>query len=431
VFAYDDWEVVRMHWVGYLTVVGLWARAAREAGLAPAGRPVVILRDGQAFDGCREAFVGGLVLGAPARQVGRDLPGAVLIPVEEVEAEAHGRAWWDRLLSRTPYIEPLAPETVWIGLPTPGEGMGERVKAEFRALREVAAEAGFIAFGGLGSSRPVARAAALACRDGWLAWRPGKAVKASPQPFRIVAPGEEAAFLAPLPIGLLGLPGDLERRLRRLGIQTAGAAAKIPEAEWVRQFGAEGRRIANWSRGIEPDRIRASYPERSIARRIDLAGEAVEPDALEALINRAATAIAKELADRGEGCQEVALELVEVGGAQRTGSRTLPRLQQRAYALQQSLGHVLRQVYTKSAPLSALVVRVTGIGPMPWEQMVLWGETAVPDKEAKLEEVLTLLHERFPSRLIGRGPRQSTSWREQMLTYCDPFRHASESSWHA
>lgn len=425
-----------MHWVGYLTVVGLWARAAREAGLAPAGRPVVILRDGQAFDGCRDAFVGGLVLGAPARQIGRDLPGAVLIPVEEVEAEAHGRAWWDRLLGSTPYIEPLAPETVWVGLPTPGEGMTERLKAEFRGLREAAAEAGFIAFGGLGSSRPVARAAAISCRDSWFAWRPGRAVKATPQPFRIVAPGEEAKFLAPLPIGLLGLPGDLERRLRRLGVQTAGAAAAIPEAEWVRQVGAEGRRIANWSRGIEPDRVRASYPERSLTRRIDLAGEAVEPDELEARINRAATGIAKELADRGEGCQEVSLALVEVGGASHCHSRTLPRLQQRAYALQQSLGHVLGQVYTKSIPLSVLEVRVTGIGPMPWEQMVLWGETAIPDKEAKLEEVLTLLHERFPSRLIGRGPRQNASWREQMLTFSDPYRWAappppSPSSWHA
>lgn len=434
VFAYDRWEVVGMHWVGYLTVVGLWARAASRAGLAPAGRPIVILRDGQAFDGSREAFVGGLVLGAPARQVGRDLPGAVLIPAEAVEAEPLGRAWWERLLGSTPYIEPLAPERVWVGLPTPGEGMTERLKAEFRTLCEAAAEAGFIAFGGLGSSRPVARAAALSCRDSWLAWRPGRAVKATPQPIRIVAPGEEARFLAPLPIGLLGLPAELERRLRRLGVQTAGAAAAIAEAEWVRQVGPAGRQIANWSRGIEPERIKAGYPERSLRRRIDLAGEAVEPDALEGRINRLAAAIAKELSDRGEGCQEVALELEEAGGAKSSSSRTLPRLQQRPYALQQSFGHLLRQIYTKPAPLSALTLWVTRIGPMDWEQMSLWDQPAIPDKEAKLEELLTLLHERFPSRLIGRGPRQGTTWRERMLTFNDPYRSSPPPSsrvWHA
>jgi hypothetical protein len=420
-----------MHWVGFLTVVGLWAQAAREAGLVPAGRPVVILKDGKAFDGCRDAFVGGLVLGAPARQVGRDLPGAVLVPVESVEAEAHGRAWWDRLLRQTPYIEPVAPETVWVGLTAPSEGLTEAVRAEFRALRESAAAAGFIAFGGLGSSRPVARAAALSCRDGWLSWRPGKAVKASPQPFRFVGPGEEATFLAPLSIGLLGLVPEVERKLRRLGIQTAGAAAAIPEAEWVRQFREEGRRIANWSRGIEPDRVRAAYPERAIAKRLDLNGEALEPDELEARINRIAAGFAKALADRGEGCQEVALELEGADGARQAGSRLLAHLQQRPYALQQAFVHVLRQVYTKSMPMSALTVRVTGIGPMPWEQMVLWGETNVPDKDAKLEEILCLLHERFPSRLIGRGPRQHSSWREQMLTFIDPYRWTGSPSWHA
>jgi hypothetical protein len=351
-----------------------------------------------------------------------------------VEAEAHGRAWWDRLLRQTPYIEPIAPETVWVGLTAPGEALLDAVKAEFRALRESAAAAGFIAFGGLGSSRPVARAAALSCRESWLGWKPGKAVKAAPQPFRFVGPGEETAFLAPLAVGLLGLAPEVERRLRRLGIQTVGAAAAIPETEWVRQFGAEGRRIANWSRGIEPERVRAAYPERALLRRIDLGGEAPEPDELEARISRLAASIAKELADRGEGCQEVALELVGADGARQSGSRVLAHLQQRPYALQQAFVHVQRQVYTKTMPLSALTVRVTGIGPMPWEQMVLWGETAIPDKEAKLEEVLSILHERFPSRLIGRGPRERSSWREQMLTFCDPYRFAGPgagSTWHA
>jgi nucleotidyltransferase/DNA polymerase involved in DNA repair len=258
-------------------------------------------------------------------------------------------------------------------------------------------------------------------------------VKATPQPFRFVGPGEEAAFLAPLSVGLLGLPPEVERKLRRLGIQTAGAAAAIPEAEWVRQFRDVGRRIAKWSRGIEPDRVRAAYPERAIAKRIDLNGEAPEPDELEARINRIAAGFAKALTDRGEGCQEVALELVAADGARQAGSRLLAHLQQRPYALQQAFGHLLRQVYTKRMPLSALAVRVTGIGPMPWEQMVLWGETNVPDKDAKLEEVLCLMNERFPSRLIGRGPRKRSSWREQMLTFSDPYRWAAAGtpSWHA
>jgi nucleotidyltransferase/DNA polymerase involved in DNA repair len=414
-----------MHWIGYLTVVGLWARAAQEAGLAPPGRPVVILKEGRAWDGCREAFVGGLVLGAPARQVGRDLPGAVIVDAAHIEAEGYGRAWWDQILRYTPYIEPLEPQTAFVGLPARSDGLTEAVRAEFRSLQAIAAAAGFIAFGGLGSSRPVARAAALACRESWLGWRPGRAARAAPAPLQFVPPGEEAAFLAPLPISFLGLPADLERRLGRLGIRTAGEAAAISEAEWIRQFGGQGRLVARWSRGIEPERVRPAYPARSLERRVNLVGEAPELDELESRINRIASVLAGQLAAKGEGCQKVGITLELTAGSSLMGSRTLPRLQQRAYALQQALGHVLRQVYTKPVPLSALTVRLAGIGPMPWEQMVLWGETAVPDREAKVEEVLSLLHERFPSRLIGRGPRRQSSWREQMLCLNDPYRWSS------
>ena len=60
-------------------------------------------------------------------------------------------------------------------------------------------------------------------------------------PVRIVEPAGSAAFLAPLPVRMLGLP-ELTDVLVRLGIGTLGAFAGMPAADVLARFGTEGRR---------------------------------------------------------------------------------------------------------------------------------------------------------------------------------------------
>ncbi len=55
----------------------------------------------------------------------------------------------------------------------------------------------------------------------------------------VVPAGDAAAFLAPLPVAVLGLD-DLAQLLGRLGIRTLGAFAVLPDADVLGRFGAEG-----------------------------------------------------------------------------------------------------------------------------------------------------------------------------------------------
>lgn len=441
-----------MQWVCWVEIQGLYAAAAREAGLVEKGRPVAVLRGGRVFDGCREAFAAGLQPGSPARQVLRDVPGAAVVEWADVDAAARARAFWDRCLAHTPYVEPVEPHQVLLGLPLPddpggppggraqgaeggrGQAADRRLQAELKALAEAAASFGFAAFAGAGSSRVVARAAARALRAEFLGRRPGTA----PQRLEgaqviaprhagglvIVPPGAEARFLAPLPVGLLPLPPEVQRRLQQLGITRIGEAARVSEDEWARQLGPQGRQVSRWSRGIDPEPVKPAWPPRRLARRSELGGVR-DRDPLERELSRSAALLAAQLERQGEGCQQVGLILELADGRVLHAERTLPRLRHTAYPIQQGLQALLAQVLDglgEPVEIAAVTAEVGLIGPVDWRQMELWDDRLLRERRERIEGALSLLHQRFPARVVGLGMRTPTSWKEQMLQYTDPYR---------
>jgi len=419
-----------MQWVCYIEVQGLYAAAARSAGLAPADRPVVVLREGAVFDGCREAFTGGLVLGAPERQALRDVPRAVRVPLEQIPAGQTSRAWWDLCAQHTPYVEPVGPHQVFLALPSPGAALSTALRSEVKALVEQSAAYGFVAFAGVGASKLVARAAAQACREAWLLKRPGAAGrKGEPQVLAFVEPGQEERFLAPLPLAFLPAPPELQRRLSRLGLRSIGEAARIPEGEWLRQLGPLGHQVARWSRGLDGEPVKPAYPPRTLERRVQFQPEARERDHLEQVLARSALLLAHRLDAKGEGCQQVALALELAGGPPVRAVRTLAKLQHEVYPLQQALMGLLGEALAGLSgdggdgfAISAMTVELGLIGPLPWQQMDLWDDQARRERQERIQRALSLLHERFPVRTARLGFDRGHSFREQMLGFADPYR---------
>jgi protein ImuB len=96
-----------------------------------------------------------------------------------------------------------------------------------------------------------------------------QAARRSPEDrIRIVPPGGSAAFLAPLPVALLGLP-PLVALLGKLGVRTLGGFAAL-EAEQVRdRFGPEGEAAHRVAAGLDPRRVVARVKPADRTRRID------------------------------------------------------------------------------------------------------------------------------------------------------------------
>lgn len=86
-----------------------------------------------------------------------------------------------------------------------------------------------------------------------------------PTPIRIVDPGASRAFLAPVPVTVLG--GELAGMLLRLGLRTLGDLAALPDASVRDRFGAEGLRDLQRARGLDDRRVEpgSDHPPDALA----------------------------------------------------------------------------------------------------------------------------------------------------------------------
>ena len=124
---------------------------------------------------------------------------------------------------------------------------------------------GFMAAMGIGGGKFTARVAAQTRR-------PGLA--------KIVPPGEEASFLAPLPVDHLPVSDAMRWRLGLLGLHTMGDIARLPLGAFQSQFGPEGGRCWELAGGIDNEPLVPRVKEETVIRRLQLAARAVTLEAI-------------------------------------------------------------------------------------------------------------------------------------------------------
>lgn len=158
-------------------------------------------------------------------------------------------------------------------------------------------EQGFDTRAGLASTPGVAWAAARYCSG------------------KIIETGDEADFLAPLPLAALRLDAGICAGLESVGLRWAGALIATPRAPLVRRFGkAVTLRLDQaLSRIDEPISPRLPVPVVSVERRF------FDPvsllDSIEDLIGALALQLRHELERRVEGAERLQLQLFRVDGA--------------------------------------------------------------------------------------------------------------------
>jgi DNA polymerase-4 len=200
-------------------------------GGRPGGRGVV-------SSASYEARRYGIRSGMPITQAERLCPQAVFLPVDFAyyrELAVQFRAILGELSSLVEHLSideaclELGPARHW---PDEPAATGQRLR------RRVRAELGLSVTVGIATNRTVAKVAAdLAKPDG----------------LRVVPPGQEAAFLAPLPVGCLpGIGPHSAQRLRELGVRTLGQLAQVPPY-WLRLvFGRRAEEVHQRAQGIDP-----------------------------------------------------------------------------------------------------------------------------------------------------------------------------------
>jgi len=116
----------------------------------------------------------------------------------------------------------------------------------------------------------------------------------------VVPPGEEALFLAPLPVEMLwGIGPKARERLEGFGIRTVGELALQPEAWWHSQFGESGIELAARARGEDSRPVVESREARSMSSETTFSRDVTDGDLLRRTLQEQSEAVGSRLREAG------------------------------------------------------------------------------------------------------------------------------------
>ena len=226
--------------------------ALERPELARTDRPVVVGHDPRdapraivttANDAARALGIGSGMSGARALRLA---PAALFVPPRHDLYRAYSERLMAALRAASPLVQALSIDEAWLAWDHHGWD-----PAAARALREaVQARTGLSISVGVAASKLVAKMATEAAKPGGV---------------RVVTPGDEAVFLAPLPVrALFGVGPRTAERLAEAGLVEIGDLARCSPTELVRLLGrSHGTGLWERARGIDRSELRAEREPKS------------------------------------------------------------------------------------------------------------------------------------------------------------------------
>jgi DNA polymerase-4 len=319
----------------------------------------------------------------PLRTALRLCPQAILVPVDFRAYRDASKTVFDIARDYTPIIEPLSLDEAFLEVTgsTRRFGTPQHIAEEIR--ERILAASGLHASFGVATCKTVAKIASDLRK---------------PRGFVVVAPGDEAAFLAPLPLRRLpGLGPAAERALSGLGISTLGQLAALPLDTVQRRVGrASGTSLWERAQGIDTAAVSVPGAPRSVSREETFARDVAQRDALHARIAELASDVGARLRTGGWTARTVTLKLRYSDFTTITRQETLASSTATDTTVRDAALALLEAAWSGDA-VRLLGVGVTGLADAP--QLDLFDRPA----NDRIDHTLDRLRERFGQAAIRRG----------------------------
>jgi protein ImuB len=338
----------------------------RPMALAPEpGGPQVV---GEA-SGPAEAF--GVHAGMRLGEALARCPELILVPPDPDRAEAAWEEALRRLEGIGAAVEPGRPGEAFFE----AGGLRGLYGTVERALRRARDAIGPPVRLGAGRTRLVAHAAAQRSR---------------PRRAPVVVPeAMTRSFLAPLPVSLLRerlddewARVDLPDKLERLGIESLGQLAALPDAAIADRFGRLGLVALRMARGSE-EPLRPRRAPEGIVEMIEL-GEAISGPQLERVVALLVDRLLANPARRGRSMRRVRLAVRLAGGG---GWRDEAALRQASVDHERLLLALKAKLGAIPGPVVSLTLRVLEMGPASGDQATI-DEQAAESRRRRLAEAV-------------------------------------------
>ncbi|PWB50821.1 MAG: DNA polymerase IV [Anaerolineales bacterium] len=203
----------------------------------------------------------------------------------------------------------------------------------------------------------------------------GKASKRSnmpPQAIKVVNPGEEAAFLAPLPTkALWGIGPKTAERLDELGIRTIGDIARTPKTELIKHLGKFGEDLGRRAIGIDDSPVHTSHTVKSVSNETTFARDVSDIQILYETLHSLSESVGRRLRKKNLKGTTVKLKLRWSDFITLTRQATLDYPTNDDRDIYSSVKEIFNKTWVKGKPVRLLGVGLTQFE-NPAKQLGLW-----------------------------------------------------------
>ena len=378
--------------IAHLDCDAFYAAVEKRDSPSLADKPVLVGggRRGVVMAACYVARRYGIRSAMPMHEALRACPDAVVVSPDMDKYTAVGRAVRALMDEATPAVEAISIDEAFVDLAgTERLHRASAARTAARLVDRIEREIGIPVSVGLSCNKFLAK----------LASGLGK-----PRGFQVIGRAEAAAFLAPRPVTLIwGVGKAMQRRLAADGITRIGQLQTVDEARLEARYGAIGRRLGRFSRGLDERRVVRGTGRKSLSAETTFAEDLSRYDDLSARLWPLCEKVSRRLKHEEIGARTITLKLKTARFRLKTRGTTLPDPTQLADAI----FRVGSAMLAKEADGTAY--RLIGIGTSQYAEAADSDPPDLADPRARhrrqIEHTIDAIRERFGEDSIGRGRR--------------------------
>lgn len=222
-----------------------------------------------------------------------------------------------------------------------------------------------------------------------------------PNTITIIPTGDEAGFLAPLPLqSLWGVGPKTTEKLEAIGIKTIGELAKTPNTTLEMLFGRYGLDLHQRALGIDDRPIEMEHEIKSVSNEITFAKDIKDKKQLLKTLRALSEQVGRRLRKESLAGSTIQIKLRWADFTTITRQVTLNSVTNLDQEIYQTAKILFEENWPKGKPVRLIGVGVSNLG-QPAHQLGLWDDDY--QKEAKLIDAVDELREKFGRDIIKRG----------------------------
>jgi nucleotidyltransferase/DNA polymerase involved in DNA repair len=284
-------------------------------------------------------------------------PDALILPARHHLYRKYSRQVMTLLHETSPLVEQLGIDEAYIDLTDQTATWEHAVTTARKLQHRIKDEIGLSASLGVATNKLVAKVASDRDKPGGLT---------------VVATGEEAAFLAPLPVRVLwGVGPVTAEKLTEMGVTTVGDLAQFPQEILRERFGSYGTAMARMAQGVDERPVMTEREPKSVSQERTFSQDITDEDALCRQLWDLSQRLGNQLRRKELAAETVAIKLrySDFTTLSRQMRLSVPTDDERE--IYRAALVLLRRAWQRGRPVRLLGVAGRGLSP-PVGQLSLW-----------------------------------------------------------